>query len=108
MITTVLQLNFKYDVSDEDYISAVVPLAGQFADIPGLMWKIWMVNPDENEAGGIYLFEDAGHVQDFLESNLAANLTSHPAFREFRIKTFALMPDQSVVTRAPIGDVAEK
>jgi hypothetical protein len=67
-----------------------------------------MINVEESEAGGIYLFENADQLQAFLESDLAATVTSHPAFREFRIKTFGVMPDQSIITRAPIGDSAEK
>ena len=53
-----MQLNFKYDVSAEDYTGAVDPLAEQFAAVPGLRWKIWMINADKSEAGGIYMFED--------------------------------------------------
>ena len=53
-----LQLNFKYNVSPADYEGAVSPLADKFAAVPGLRWKIWMINEAESEAGGIYLFDD--------------------------------------------------
>jgi hypothetical protein len=106
MSAAVLQLNFKYDVSKDDYISAVSPLVEHFTSIPGLRWKIWMINADETEAGGIYLFDDVSRVQAFLESDLAATVTSHPAFREFRLKMFDVMPDQSITTRAPIEGAA--
>jgi hypothetical protein len=108
MSTVILQLNFKYDVPEDDYVSAVASLAEHFASIPGLRWKIWMINADETEAGGIILFDDASQAQAFLESDLAAAVTRHPASRAFRVKTFDVMPDQSIITRAPIGDVAEK
>lgn len=102
MSDTIMQLNFKYDVSAEDYIGAVDPLAGQFAALPGLRWKIWMINEDESEAGGIYMFESPADVQAFLDSELAAAVTSHPALRDFSVKTFAVMPDQTAVTRGPV------
>lgn len=35
-------------------------LASSIADEPGLIWKIWTENADENMAGGIYLFRDQG------------------------------------------------
>jgi hypothetical protein len=103
MSTTLVQLNFKYDISKQDYISSVSPLAEQFAAIPGLLWKIWMIDADETEAGGIYLFEDPGRAQAFLESDLAASVTSHPAFRNFSVKRFSVLLDQSIATRGPVG-----
>ena len=36
----------------------VAPLAEQYAAVPGLRWKIWIINEAEGEAGGIYLFDD--------------------------------------------------
>lgn len=98
----IMQLNFKYDISNEDYIKAVSPLAERFAAIPGLRWKVWMINPDETEAGGIYLFEDQAHAQAFLDSDLAASVTSHPALRNFSVKMFSVMPQQSIITRGPV------
>lgn len=104
MSLTIMQLNFKYDVSKEDYIGAVSPLAAQFAAVPGLRWKVWMINADETEAGGIYLFEDPSHLQAFLESDLASTVTSHPALREFSVKTFSVMMKESVITRGPVSE----
>ncbi|GMR10514.1 MAG: hypothetical protein BMS9Abin28_1335 [Anaerolineae bacterium] len=102
MSETIMQLNFKYDVSAEDYTSAVAPLAEQFAAVSGLRWKIWMINEDESEAGGIYLFEDDAALQTFLESDLAAAVTSHPALRDFSVKPFKVMEEQTAVTRGPV------
>ena len=107
MSTTIMQLNFKYDISNEDYIKAISPLAERFAAIPGLRWKVWMINADETEAGGIYLFEDQVHAQAFLESDLAASVTSHPALRNFSVKTFSVMADQTIATRGPISAGAQ-
>ena len=72
MSGTIMQLNFKLHVSADQYEQAVAALADQFAALNGLRWKIWMVNAGEQEAGGIYLFDDAASVQAFLESPLAA------------------------------------
>lgn len=102
MSETIMQLNFKYDVSAEDYIGAVDPLAEKFASLPGLRWKIWMIDEAEAEAGGIYLFENPDDVQAFLEGELAAAVTSHPALRDFSVKTFAVMHEQTSVTRGPV------
>ncbi|MCK4789427.1 MAG: YdhR family protein [Desulfobacteraceae bacterium] len=103
MSETIMQLNFKFDVSAEDYTGAVAPLAEQFAAVPGLRWKIWMINPEESEAGGIYFFENDAALQTYLESDLAATVTSHPALRDFSVKPFKVMEEQTNITRGPIG-----
>ncbi len=102
MSETLMQLNFKYDVSAEDYTAAVAPLAEQFAAVPGLRWKIWIINPDESEAGGLYMFEDDDALQTFLASDLAAAVTSHPALRDFSVKPFKVMEEQTAITRGPV------
>lgn len=106
MSETIMQLNFKYDVSAEDYLDAVAPLAEQFAALPGLRWKIWMINPEESEAGGIYMFEDDAALQNFLDGELAAAVTSHPALRDFSVKPFKVMEEQTAITRRPVHAVA--
>jgi hypothetical protein len=97
-----LQLNFKFNVTPADYEGAVSPLADQFAAVPGLIWKVWIINEAESEAGGIYLFEDAASLQTLLESELAAGVINHPALSDFSVKTFAIMDEVTTITRGPV------
>ena len=97
-----MQLNFKFNVSGAEYEQAVSPLASQFATVAGLRWKIWMINEEEQEAGGIYLFDDEASVKEFLEGPLAAQVTSHPALSDFSVKQFDVMEDQTAITRGPV------
>ncbi|NNG17528.1 MAG: YdhR family protein [Gemmatimonadales bacterium] len=98
----IMQLNFKFSVSGSEYEQAVAPLASQFAAVPGLRWKIWMMNEAANEAGGIYMFEDEASVNAFLRGPLAAQVTSHPALSGFSVKQFEVMGKLSEVTRGPV------
>jgi hypothetical protein len=102
MSATLVQLNFSLDVTAEEYEAAVTPLAEAFAALNGLRWKIWMVNPDAREAGGIYLFDDGASVGEFLDSPLAAQVKSHPAIRNLSAKVFDVMDELTAVTRGPI------
>jgi hypothetical protein len=97
-----LQLNFKYSVTGAEYEEAVSPLADQFAAVPGLRWKVWILNEDESEAGGIYLFEDAASLKAYVESDLAAGVINHPALSDFSVKTFGIMDEVTAITRGPI------
>lgn len=100
----ILQLNFKYSVSGEAYKQAVAPLAHDVAAVPGLRWKVWIINEVESEAGGLYLFDYEASVQAFLEGPIAAQVTSHPALSDFSVKQFDVMEDETAITRGPVQE----
>jgi len=102
MSEIMLQLNFDFSVTKEEYEQAVSPLADKFADVPGLIWKIWILNEAKSEAGGIYLFENQASLDEFLAGSLAKTVTNHPALSNFSVKQFGIMKDLTATTRGPI------
>lgn len=102
MAEQILQLNFKFSIPKAEYEQIASSLAGTFADLAGLRWKVWLLNEEANEAGGIYLFEDEASVKAFLDGPLAASVSSHPAFSEMSIKQFAVIADATATTRGPV------
>ena len=106
MSERIVQLNFKFGVTGTEYQQAVKPLAEEFAALPGLRWKIWMIDETQSEAGGIYLFEDEESVKNFLEGPLAAQVTSHPALSDFSVKQFDVMEEMTTITRGPVKAAA--
>ncbi len=102
MSSRILQLNFKFSVSGDAYTEAVAPLADDFAAVPGLRWKIWMINEEQKEAGGIYMFADQRAVDLFLESPLPKIVMEHPALSDFSVKLFDVMEAQTAITHGPV------
>ncbi len=102
MAERIVQLNFRFSVSGSEYEEAVAPLAERFVALPGLRWKIWMINESEQEAGGIYLFEDQASVKSFLEGPLAAQVMGHPALSYFSVKQFDVMEALTEITHGPV------
>ena len=102
MSVKILQVNFKFNVSRADYEQAVSPMAGDFADVPGLRWKVWLMNEAESEAGGIFLFNDEASLQTFLDGPLAAAVTGHPALSDFSVRQSDVMESPTAVTRGPL------
>ena len=98
----ILQINFKFNLPRAEYEQAVSGLAGNFANLAGLRWKVWIMNEAEKEAGGIYMFEDEASVKAYLEGPLAAGGISHRALSDFSVKQFDVMDDVSKITRGPI------
>ena len=102
MSKKLLQLNFKFSVTGAEYTQAVSPLAEKYASVPGLRWKVWIINEAESEAGGIYLFDDETSLNALMESPLTKQVTSHPALSDFNVKIFDVMDEITAVTRGPI------
>jgi len=103
MAQQILQINFKINVAREQYESTVAPIAQQFAEVPGCIWKIWLMNEKDSEAGGIYLFADEASVVAYKASPLVAAMLVHPALSDINIKQFEVLTEVSRVTRAPLG-----
>jgi len=102
----ILQINFKLNVSPAEYREISKSLAPVFADVPGLVWKIWLLNEQEQEAGGVYLFNSKQALQDFLAGPLAAQVRSHPGLRDLSAKQFDSMDDVTAVTHGPVHAMA--
>ncbi|MBI4476166.1 MAG: YdhR family protein [Acidobacteria bacterium] len=103
MSTNILQINFKLNVSAQEYERAVTPLADLFNGVTGLQWKIWLLNPAESEAGGIYLFDDTASVDAFLAGPLVAQVKQAPFLRDLSVKRFDVMPTVTAITKGPVG-----
>lgn len=106
MSTQILQVNFNYSVSRSEYEAAVAPLASDIAQVPGLLWKVWLMNEANNEAGGIYLFADAQSLQNYLDGPIVAGLMRNPAISNISAKIFDTLPDLSKTTRGPLSLLA--
>ncbi len=103
MAANLLQVNFKLKVSPEEYDRTASSLGQAFADVDGLAWKIWLLNREEREAGGIYLFSDDAAVDAFLQGPLAAQVKAAPFLTELSVKRFSVMQDVTDVTRGPVN-----
>ncbi len=98
----ILQINFKYTVATSDYLEAVKPLASDIASVPGLLWKVWLLNKAENETGGIYWFNDEGSLNAYLQGPIVASIASHPALENISVKVFDNISQLSEITNGPV------
>jgi len=80
----------------------MLAVAPEYSAIPGCCWKIWMINEDQKEAGGIYLFESAAALEKYLGSSQLAAVVNNPAFNNFNINTSVVLEAVSVITGAPL------
>src|SRR4051795_4790711 len=94
MSKTILQINYKINASRTDHTALVTPMAEPIASSPGLLWKIWLMNEADHEAGGIYLFESSEAAQGFLNSAGVKEFAAHPMISNVNAKMFE--PDEAL------------
>jgi len=103
MAEKILQIQFGLNVTAAEYKQIAGAVAESFAKVPGLRWKIWIVDEQKREAGGIYLFEDQRALEAFAASDLAKTVATHPALKNVTMRASDVMPDETAVTRGPVG-----
>jgi uncharacterized OsmC-like protein len=101
----VLEVDFTYAMTAEEFVAEVSPLADVYAAVDGMIWKIWKINENESRAGAVYLFKDTAARQAYLDSELAAAIANHPALSDFRIDAYDVVRAESMMTRAPLMGV---
>ncbi|NJN84557.1 MAG: hypothetical protein HC802_21245 [Caldilineaceae bacterium] len=106
-IGAMLQVDFDYNVTTDEYIAEVSPMADQFAAIDGLRWKSWIIDEENQRAGAVYFFDSPEARAAYLESDLAAAVAGHPALSDLRVVPFDVLAEPSLVTYAPIGTLGE-
>lgn len=102
MAHTILQINLNYSCSEPELKTAFSHAAPAIAQVPGLSWKIWIINAETQEAGGLYAFETEAALHAYLASPIIAALRANPIVSQVQIKTFAAIAPLTEQTRGPI------
>ena len=106
MSQKILVTNYRYNVTREEFEIMASQLAQAFAEVPGCIWKIWLINEDTKEAGAVYLFENENALENFKSSQLVASVLSHPALSNFDLKERDILKELSEITHAPLEGAA--
>jgi len=102
MSQKLLQVNMNFSISRAELETAWLDAAQPIADTPGLLWKVWLMNESEREAGGIYLFESAGAAQSYLDGPIVGALKTSPAVSNISAKLFDVLESHTAMTRGPV------
>jgi hypothetical protein len=102
MTQKILQINFKFTSSAKDYATMVAPLADSIAKVTGLEWKVWLLNEQNREAGGVYLFKDETSLNAYLNGDIVGAMKKQPTLKDISAKVFDVAEDLTHKTRGPI------
>src|SRR4051812_33438458 len=101
MAARIVQINFTLTVSTEEYHHIGSSLTDEFASMPGLQWKIWLLNEENRRAGGLYLFESEEAAQAYVDGPIVASLGSAPFLTDLSVSQFGVIEDITAATRGP-------
>lgn len=75
-----LVVTFKTPASQEQFTAATAEHAAVFAELDGLLAKIWIADSETSTYGGFYLFSDRAALDGYLESDVFQSILAEPSF----------------------------
>ncbi|MFH7586695.1 monooxygenase [Oceanimonas smirnovii] len=98
---TILQVDFPFSGPfDQEMAQAMAGLAHSINEEPGFIWKIWTENAAQEQAGGVYLFENEVSAQQYLKKHTAR--LEEAGVTGIRGRIFAVNEALSAVNKAPL------
>ena len=98
----VVQIAFVFDMSPEACDRAAVRLADAIMAVPGLRWKIWLIDRAAREAVGVYFFEDKASARAYLEGPIVTGLAANPALQNLTVRLYDIQDEATAITRGPV------
>jgi hypothetical protein len=103
-----LQVNFNYRGAGNIYQEVVAILASTVSNTPGLIWKTWLINEQQAEGGGLYLFYDHASLERYLQGTLKVRLEAQQGVCNVSIKTFCMLNEIPLVAIARWQELRSK
>lgn len=101
----IVNLNLQ-DLSDSDYREACDGLAPVFADVPGLISKVWLADEATNTYGGIYTWVDRAAMEAFASTDLFKAIAANPNFVGITSRDFSVLAGPTAVTQPRVPAAA--
>lgn len=86
-------------MTEAEYYLGCDAEAPAFADIPGLIAKVWLADPGTNTYGGVYTFTDSASLDAYMGSDLFRSIGATPQFTNVTARRFAAIEGATRVTR---------
>ena len=99
---SVLHLRFKLRVPPDLLLAQSREAATIIASVEGLIWKIWVLQEEEFEMGGIYLFANRETAEAYLKHPVIQAICSNPAVVSSHSQLWDVESSLSALTRAPL------
>jgi hypothetical protein len=102
---TALHMRLKLQVRPDVFLAQCREAAAIIASVEGLIWKIWILQQEELEVGGMYLFANRETAEAYLNGPVVQAVRSNPAVVSAESRLWDVESSLSAITRAPLQDV---
>jgi hypothetical protein len=99
---TVLHLLFQLQVPPSAFLAHSWEAAAVIASVEGLIWKIWVMQEEAFEIGGMYLFANRETAEAYLNHPVVQAVRSNPAVLSAQSQLWEVEGSLSALTRAPL------
>ena len=94
-----VQIQFDLRCTPAEYRGLADHVAGAIAAVPGLLWKLWILDEERRRGGGVYLFADRVAATAYLEGPIVTRLRENPGVAGVEVRLFDVLDGPSVITR---------
>ena len=93
-------VNFNLDgLSHDEFTEIADSAAPAFAEVPGLISKVWLSDPENNTYGGVYTWENRDAMDNFASSELFTGaVKNNPNFVNLSVKDYGVLEGPSEIT----------
>ena len=99
----ILIVNFNLkDMQLQEYEQICEQVAPAFAEVEGLLSKVWLANPGANTYGGVYAFATEADLDRFMASQLFADIGAHPSLVDPTVRRFDVLEEPTRITHGLI------
>lgn len=85
--------------TEEQYHTGCRQETHVFADLPGLLAKIWLRDPDTGTYGGLYLWQDHDAYVNYTRSDIFRAIVDDPSFEGVTSRGFDHFEDLTKATQ---------
>jgi Putative mono-oxygenase ydhR len=97
-----LVVTFKNHASQEQFTAATAGHVPVFAELDGLLAKIWIADPESGTKGAVYLFSERTALDAYLESDLFAGILAEPSFEDTSWRSYHVVDELTARTQPGI------
>ena len=87
------------DLSESGYLALCDEIAPAFAEVPGLISKVWLANRSTNTYGGVYTWADRAAMEEFSKSELFSAVATNQNLADITSVDFDVLEVPTSVTR---------
>ena len=90
-------------VSEADFRGLCDEVAPAFAEVPGLISKVWLANRTTNTYGGVYTWATREAMEEYAKSDLFKAVATNPNLAGITSIDFDVLEEPTSVTRGLAG-----